>query len=138
MATVTLKHLVASDTPIRRRSGRSDPKTKEFAATEPDGTFILDLQQSRCAIESADGFVHQAVAVGGKVLFIGRKRVAQKRIAEQSRRAGMPYLSDRWPSGAPSPFLRYEKRSLRRVIGGLSGIAFPLAVVWLTSAGRRT
>ena len=52
-------------------------------------------------------------AAGGQVLFVGTKKQAQESIAEESKRAGMHYVNQRWLGGFLTNFVTIQKRITR-------------------------
>ena len=58
---------------------------KRFIFGERNGIYIIDLQQTLGAIETAYGFVRDLVADGGTILFIGTKKQAQDPIRSLRR-----------------------------------------------------
>jgi small subunit ribosomal protein S2 len=72
---------------------------KPYIFTERNGIHIIDLQQTSKLLNQAYNVVRDTVANGGIVLFVGTKRQAQETIAEEARRCGMPYVTERWMGG---------------------------------------
>ncbi len=70
-----------------------------FIHSERDGIHIIDLQQTVPMLYSALGFLREVAAGGGRVLFVGTKRQAQRPIEEHARRCGQHYVNQRWLGG---------------------------------------
>ena len=69
------------------------------ACGDRNGVHIIDLSQSVPLFARALDFVQQAVARGGKVLFVGTKRQAQDAVAEAARASGQHFVNHRWLGG---------------------------------------
>ena len=64
-----------------------------------NGIHILDLQQTVPLLARALEAMRDTVAKGGRVLFVGTKRVAADKIAETARDCGQYYVNHRWLGG---------------------------------------
>jgi small subunit ribosomal protein S2 len=72
---------------------------KPYIFGDRNGVHIIDLSQTVPLFARALDFVHQTVARGGKVLFVGTKRQAQDPIAEAARASGQHFVNHRWLGG---------------------------------------
>ncbi|GAA2513838.1 30S ribosomal protein S2 [Pilimelia columellifera] len=125
MAVVTMRQLLESGVHFGHQTRRWNPKMKRFIFTERNGIYIIDLRQTLDYIEKAYAFIHNTVAEGGTILFVGTKKQAQEAIAEQASRVGMPYVNHRWLGGMLTNFQTVYKRLQRmkelEALGDLSG-----------------
>jgi small subunit ribosomal protein S2 len=64
-----------------------------------NGIHILDLTQTVPMLDAALKLVRDTVAKGGRILFVGTKRQAQKPIAEAAERCAQFYMNHRWLGG---------------------------------------
>jgi small subunit ribosomal protein S2 len=99
MAVISMKALLEAGVHFGHRTRRWNPKMKPFIFTERNGIHILDLQQTISRLDEAYNLVRDTVSAGGVILFVGTKRQAQDTIAEESNRAAMPYINQRWLGG---------------------------------------
>jgi len=60
-------------------------------------------------LEKACQFVQELTAKGGTIVFVGTKRQAQAIIIEEAKKAGMPYVSQRWLGGTLTNWERIKK-----------------------------
>ena len=60
---------------------------------------IIDLAQTVPLLHQALKAVRDAVAKGGRVLFVGTKRQAQEPIAAAAKRSAQYYVNSRWLGG---------------------------------------
>jgi small subunit ribosomal protein S2 len=82
---------------------------KKFIFGERNGIYIIDLQKTMVLIKEAYAYVRDTVAAGGTVLFVGTKKQAQDIVAEEAKRAGQPYISQRWLGGSLTNFVTIRK-----------------------------
>ena len=110
MAVVTMKQLLESGVHFGHQARRWNPKMKRFIFMERNGIHIIDLQQTLTRVEEAYAFTREASQKGGYVLFVGTKKQAQESIAEEAKRAAMPYVNQRWLGGFLTNFVTIKKR----------------------------
>jgi len=110
MPVVTMKQLLESGVHFGHQARRWNPKMKRFIFMERNGIHIIDLQQTLTRIEDAYAFVKDLASSGGNILFVGTKKQAQESIAEEAKRAGMPYVNQRWLGGFLTNFVTIRKR----------------------------
>ena len=72
---------------------------KRFIFGERGGIYIIDLTQTQALLEEAHTLVSNIAGRRGTVLFVGTKKQAQDAVAEEAKRVGMPYVSNRWLGG---------------------------------------
>ncbi len=110
VAVVTMKQLLESGVHFGHQARRWNPKMRRFIFMERNGIHIIDLQQTLTRIEEAYAFVKDLAASGGVVVFVGTKKQAQESIAEEAKRANMPYVNQRWLGGFLTNFVTIRKR----------------------------
>ena len=110
MAVVTMKQLLESGVHFGHQARRWNPKMKRFIFMERNGIHIIDLQQTLTRVEDAYAFMRDLAGSGGQVLFVGTKKQAQESIAEEAKRATMPYVNQRWLGGFLTNFVTIQKR----------------------------
>ena len=84
-----------------------------YIFTERNGIYIIDLQKTVKKVEECYNFLRELAAQGGKVLFVGTKKQAQSAIKEESTRAGMFYVNERWLGGMLTNFKTIQGRIAR-------------------------
>ena len=99
MPTITMKQLLESGVHFGHQTRRWNPKMKRYIFGERGGIYIIDLQQTIVLLEQACDVVRDIAQRGGTVLFVGTKKQSQDAVADNARRAGMPYVSHRWLGG---------------------------------------
>jgi small subunit ribosomal protein S2 len=98
-SSVTLKQMLEMGVHFGHRTQKWNPKMAPYIFTSRNGIHILDLQQTIKNLGEYYDIVRDIVRAGGTVLFVGTKRQAQETIAEEARRANMPYINTRWLGG---------------------------------------
>jgi small subunit ribosomal protein S2 len=110
MPTISMRQLLEAGIHFGHQTRRWNPKMKRYIFAERNGIHIIDLAQTVKGLEEALEFVRQTVANGDTVLFVGTKKQAQEPIAEESTRAEMPYVNQRWLGGMLTNFVTIRKR----------------------------
>ena len=101
---ISLRELLEAGVHFGHQTKRWNPKMRPYIYGSRNGIHIIDLQQTAQLFRRAYGFVVEAVARGGHVLFVGTKRQAQEIIAEEATRCGMFYVTNRWLGGTLTNF----------------------------------
>jgi small subunit ribosomal protein S2 len=116
LASVTMKELLEAGVHFGHQVRRWNPKMKEYIFGERNGIYIIDLQKTQRMFRDAITFVANMIAEdrGKTVLFVGTKRQAQDAIREESERAGMYYVNQRWLGGLLTNFQTVQK-SIKRL-----------------------
>jgi small subunit ribosomal protein S2 len=111
-----MKELLEAGVHFGHQIRRWNPKMKEYIFGERNGIYIIDLQKTQRMFRDAIQFVTNLVAEdrGKTVLFVGTKRQAQDAIREESERAGMFYINQRWLGGLLTNFQTVQK-SIKRL-----------------------
>ncbi len=99
MSVVSMKDLLEAGVHFGHQTRRWNPKMKRFIFGERGGIYIIDLTQTQALLEEAHTLVSNIAARRGTVLFVGTKKQAQDAVAEEAKRVGMPYVSNRWLGG---------------------------------------
>ncbi len=111
---VTLKDLLEAGVHFGHQTRRWNPKMKDYIFGERNGIYIVDLQKSHMLLIEALQFVQELASQGRNILFVGTKRQAQQAVAEEAKRCGMPYVTERWLGGLLTNFITI-RRSLERL-----------------------
>ena len=95
----TMRQLLEAGVHYGHQTARWNPKMGEYIYGDRNGIHILDLTQTVPMLEQALKVIRDTVAKGGRVLFVGTKRQAQKPIAEAAERCAQFYMNHRWLGG---------------------------------------
>src|SRR4026209_142323 len=96
---VSMQQLLEAGAHFGHQTHRWNPKMKPYIFGDRNGVHIIDLSQSVPLFARALEFINQAVARGGKVLFVGTKRQAQDAVADAARASGQHFVNHRWLGG---------------------------------------
>jgi len=91
-----------------------NPKMAPFIFGSRNKIHIINLERTLPAFEEAAKFVKQLAANRGTILFVGTKRQAREIVAAEARRAGMPFVDQRWLGGMLTNF-KTVKTSIKRL-----------------------
>ena len=113
MSVISMKQLLEAGVHFGHQTRRWNPKMDEFIYTERNGIHIIDLQKTVGKMDEAYKAVFDAVAEGGKVLFVGTKKQAQDSIQTEAERCGMYFVNQRWLGGMLTNFKTIQSRIAR-------------------------
>jgi small subunit ribosomal protein S2 len=105
-----MKQLLEAGVHFGHQTRRWNPKMSEYIYTERNGIHIIDLQKSVVKMDEAYKAVFDAVADGGKILFVGTKKQAQDSIQTEAERCGMYFVNQRWLGGMLTNFKTIKSR----------------------------
>ena len=94
-----LRQLLEAGVHYGHQTQRWNPRMAEFIYGDRNGIHILDLTQTLPMLDAALQVVRDTVAKGGRVLFVGTKRQAQKPVADAAERSAQFYMNHRWLGG---------------------------------------
>lgn len=109
MAKVDLTELIEAGAHFGHLTRRWNPKMRPFIFMEKNGIHIIDLKKTQLAIEAASNELRKIVSDGGTVLFVGTKKQAKGVIAQEAKRCGMNWVSERWLGGMLTNFSTIRK-----------------------------
>jgi small subunit ribosomal protein S2 len=105
-----MKELLEAGVHFGHQTKRWNPKMREFIFGQRNGIYIINLQKTLTRFREALDYVQRISAEGRTILYVGTKRQAQETIAEESARAGMPFVNQRWLGGTLTNFRTIKKR----------------------------
>lgn len=131
LPTFSMRQLIEAGCHFGHNTRRWNPKMDSFLYGVRDGIHIIDLQQTVPLLHRAMQAVHDAVAGGGRVLFVGTKRQAHDLVKEYAERCGQYYVNHRWLGGMLTNWNTISK-SIRRLKELEERFASPEGLVGLT------
>ena len=108
-AKTTLKDLLEAGAHFGHQAKRWNPKMKPYLFGVRNGVHIFDLVKTKEGLEKAVAFVKNTAANGGLVVFVGTKRQAAEIVKEEAKKAGMPYVYERWLGGTITNWEQIKK-----------------------------
>jgi small subunit ribosomal protein S2 len=95
----TMRGLLEAGAHFGHQAHRWNPKMAPYIFGARNNIHIIDLAQTVPLLHQALKAISDAVAKGGRVLFVGTKRQAQEQIAEAAKRSAQYYINSRWLGG---------------------------------------
>ena len=115
MSEITMSQLLEAGVHFGHQTTRWNPKMKKYIYGARNGIHIVNLQKTLTLFKEAEKYLKNASQQGKKILFVATKKQAQELIAEQSERAGMYYINQRWLGGTLTNFATIRK-SIQRLL----------------------
>jgi small subunit ribosomal protein S2 len=91
-----------------------NPKMAPFIFGHRNRIHIINLEKTLPLFQEACKFARQLAANRGTILMVGTKRQAREILATEARRAGVPYVDQRWLGGMLTNF-KTVKSSIKRL-----------------------
>jgi len=95
----TMRQLLEAGVHFGHQTARWNPRMESYIYGARNGIHILDLTQTVPWLDKALQMIRDTVARGGRILFVGTKRQAQKSIAEAAEKSAQFYMNHRWLGG---------------------------------------
>ena len=95
----SMRQLLEAGVHYGHQTARWNPRMGEYIYGDRNGIHILDLTQTVPMLDAALKVVRDTVAKGGRILFVGTKRQAQKSISESAEKCAQYYMNHRWLGG---------------------------------------
>jgi len=96
---IGIRDLLEAGLHFGHQTKRWNPKMRRYIFDKRNGIHIIDLAKSLVLLNDALLFLHDTVARGRAVLFVGTKKQAQQVIRESAIRCGQHYVTNRWLGG---------------------------------------
>ncbi|MEE9455060.1 MAG: 30S ribosomal protein S2 [Paracoccaceae bacterium] len=95
----TLRQLLEAGVHFGHQTHRWNPRMDRYIYGARNGIHIMDLTQTVPLLDQALAAVQAVAAKGGRILFVGTKRQAQKAILDAAERSAQYYMNHRWLGG---------------------------------------
>jgi small subunit ribosomal protein S2 len=112
--TVTMREMLEAGVHFGHQTRFWNPKMAPYIYGHRNKIHIINLEKTQPLFNDAMKFIRQIAAKRGTVLMIGTKRQAREVIALEAKRAGMPYVDQRWLGGMMTNF-KTVKGSLKKL-----------------------
>lgn len=113
MAIVQVKDLIEAGVHFGHRASRWNPKMRPYIYGKRNLIHIIDLRETVRGMLRAGRFLTNLTSKGNLVLFVGTKRQAKEAVERESKRCGMPYVSERWLGGCLTNYRTIRDRLKR-------------------------
>ncbi|AAT27662.1 30S ribosomal protein S2 [[Mycoplasma] mobile] len=96
---VSKQKLLEAGTYFGHKASLWNPKMKPFIHSKKMGTHIIDIAQTRKALEYAYKLIEKYAQKGASFIFVGTKKQAKDVVKAQALRTNSIYVSERWLGG---------------------------------------
>jgi len=114
MSQVTMRQMLEAGVHFGHQTRFWNPRMAQFIFGQRNKIHIVNLEKTMVKYHEAMDYVRKLAANKGSILFVGTKRQSREIIAEEARRAGMPYVDERWLGGMLTNF-KTVKQSIKRL-----------------------
>lgn len=97
--SITAQELFDAATHFGHKTHKWNPKMRNYLYGERAGIHVFDLQKTAQMLELALNAAKKWSEEGRVVLFVGTKPQAVKIVAEEAKRAEMPFVTSKWIPG---------------------------------------
>ncbi len=111
---VTMREMLEAGVHFGHQTRFWNPKMAPFIFGHRNKIHIINLEKSLPMFQDAAKFVRQISAKRGTILMVGTKRQARDTVAQEAKRAGVPYVDQRWLGGMLTNF-KTVKTSIKRL-----------------------
>lgn len=112
--TVSMREMLEAGVHFGHQTRFWNPKMAPYIYGHRNKIHIINLEKTQPLFVDAMKFVRQLAAKRGTILMVGTKRQAREVIAQEARRAGMPFVDQRWLGGMLTNF-KTVKGSLKKL-----------------------
>jgi small subunit ribosomal protein S2 len=112
--SVTMRQMLEAGVHFGHQTRFWSPKMAPYIFGARNKIHIVNLEQTLAKYNEAMAFVKKLTANRGTILFVGTKRQAREIVAEEARRAGAPFVDQRWLGGMLTNF-KTVKTSIKRL-----------------------
>ena len=112
--STTMRQMLEAGVHFGHQTRFWNPKMASFIFGSRNKIHIINLEKTLAMYNDAMKHVRQLASNKGTVLMVGTKRQAREIIAEEAKRAGVPYVDARWLGGMLTNF-KTVKASIKRL-----------------------
>ncbi|MDT3671201.1 MAG: 30S ribosomal protein S2 [Aromatoleum sp.] len=112
--TVTMRQMLEAGIHFGHQTRFWNPRMAPYIFGQRNKIHIVNLEKTMVKYNEAMSFVRKLSANRGTIMLVGTKRQAREIVAEEARRAGMPFVDERWLGGMLTNF-KTVKQSIKRL-----------------------
>ncbi|MCL2161091.1 MAG: 30S ribosomal protein S2 [Betaproteobacteria bacterium] len=112
--SVTMRQMLEAGVHFGHQTRFWNPKMAPYIFGHRNKIHIVNLEKTLLKYNEAMDFVRRLATKRGTVLFVSTKRQAREILAGEARRAGMPFVDERWLGGMLTNF-KTVKQSIKRL-----------------------
>lgn len=110
MKESVLRELLSNAVHFGRKTTKWNPKMATYIYSERQGIHLFNLEKTAACMEAATTFLHDQVALGKTVLFVGTKPQVELLVKEAALGCDMPYVNQKWIPGLLTNFSTIKER----------------------------
>ena len=114
MSSLSMRELLEAGAHFGHQTRVWSPKMSQYIFGSRNKIHIINLEKTVAKFDEAAKFLTNLAAQKGTILFVGTKRTSRDAIVAEAKRAGMPYVDQRWLGGMLTNF-KTVKVSLKRL-----------------------
>ncbi len=112
--SVSMREMLEAGVHFGHQTRCWNPKMAPFIFGHRNKIHIINLEKTQPMFEEAVKFARQLSANRGNILMVGTKRQAREIVASEAKRAGVPFVEQRWLGGMLTNF-KTVKSSIKRL-----------------------
>ena len=112
--TVTMRQMLEAGVHFGHQTRFWNPRMAPYIFGHRNKIHIVNLEKTMGKYNEAMNYVRKLAANRGTILLVGTKRQAREIVSEEARRAGMPFVDERWLGGMLTNF-KTVKQSIKRL-----------------------
>ena len=112
--SVSMREMLEAGVHFGHQTRFWNPKMAPYIFGHRNKIHIINLEKTLPLFQEATKFVRQLTANRGTVLMVGTKRQARETLAAEAKRAGVPFVDQRWLGGMLTNF-KTVKTSIKRL-----------------------
>jgi len=112
--TISMREMLEAGVHFGHQTRFWNPKMAPYIYGHRNKIHIINLEKTQPLFNEAMKFIRQLAAKRGTILMVGTKRQAREVIAQEARRAGVPFVDQRWLGGMLTNF-KTVKGSLKKL-----------------------
>jgi len=112
--SVSMREMLEAGVHFGHQTRFWNPKMAPYIFGHRNKIHIINLEKSLPLFQEATKFVKQLSANRGTILMVGTKRQARETVAMEAKRAGVPFVDQRWLGGMLTNF-KTVKTSIKRL-----------------------
>jgi small subunit ribosomal protein S2 len=112
--SVTMRQMLEAGVHFGHQTRYWNPKMANYIFGQRNKIHIVNLEKTMQNYQDAMKYIRRLASNRGTVLFVGTKRQAREIVAEEAKRAGMPFVDHRWLGGMLTNF-KTVKVSIKRL-----------------------
>ena len=112
--SVTMREMLEAGVHFGHQTRFWNPKMAPYIFGHRNKIHIINLEKTLPLFQEAQKFARQLAANRGTILMVGTKRQAREILVEEARRAGVPFVDQRWLGGMLTNF-KTVKSSIKRL-----------------------